>query len=265
MGEPNVVLLKWLLYVFNLIVFLVGNALIVVGALFLTLFKHEFHFAQFSVQFASIVFIIVGVVLVVLAVVGLMLTKVESQLLKLAHIIGLVLTFLILAVLGIWGFYVLSNDSLKSSTKEELQKSLDGFNDTDTSNTETIEFNWLQHKFECCGLDSINDWSNKSITLLEESLSDSQIEELHSQNKTAFDVPDSCCFNATEGCGKKNPDSSTLHQDGCFEKFYSFLASDMKIISSISCILALLNLLAIGFMVYIFFTLSGDYSTLATN
>lgn len=265
MGEPNVVLLKWLLYVFNLIVFVVGIALTVIGSLFLTLFKHEFHFAKFSVQFASIVFIIVGVVLIVLAVVGLMLTKLESQLLKLAHIVGLVLTFVVLAVLGIWGFYILSNDSLKNSTKEELQKSLNGYNDTDTSNDETIEFNWLQKKFECCGLDSIEDWKNKTITVLEEELSDEKIEEYKSQNKTTFDVPDSCCLNATENCGKDFPDANTLHQDGCFNKFYDFLAGDMRIISGISCILAFLNLLAIGFMVYIFFTLSGDYSALASN
>lgn len=265
MGEINIPCLKWLLYVFHLVVLIVGSALVVIGSLYITIFKHDFHFATLSVHLASLVFIGTGAFLILLAAFGVFATRSTNRYFVIGHIAGLVIAFAVLAYLGIWGLLITYNGKLSAEVNQSLLNSIEAYNETDTENSETIEINWLQTRFQCCGASGINDWKNKTFDESDTELSESDAADYTNNNRSTFSVPDTCCINVNATCGKQYPALDTLNQNGCFDGLNEFLLSDMKIICGLSSILAGLTLLAISFMVYVYLRVRGDYSQLNQN
>lgn len=265
MGEVNHSCLKLIIYIFNLVLLLVGAALVTIGSLFLTIFAHDFHVARFSVQAAAIAFIVIGSVLIIFSVLGVLVTRLEQRVLVLVHIIGLVLAFAALSTLGIWGLVITYNGSLEAQTKSEILSSMENYRDTNTDSVDVREIDWLQTRFSCCGFNSSEDWSTLNFTENVESDISGKEMEFKSRNQSTYDVPDSCCLNVTKGCGLQFPNLDTIKQTGCFEPFYSFLSKDMKIICGIACALSTLSLISIAFLVFVCFSLRADYSPLNTN
>ena len=265
MGEVNHSCLKLIIYIFNLVLCLVGLALVIIGSLFLTLFSHDFHVARFSVQAAAIAFIVIGSALAVFSALGVLVTRLEQRLLVLVHIIGLFLAFVALATLGIWGLVITYNGSLEAQTKSEIVSSMDKYHESNTDSVDVKEIDWLQKKFNCCGFNSSEDWSTLNFTEnVESDISDKEF-EFRSRNQSTYDVPDSCCLNITKGCGLQFPMLESIKQTGCFEPFYAFLSKDMKIICGIACALSTLSLISIAFLVYVCLSLKADYSPLNSN
>ena len=74
--------------------------------------------------------------------------------------------------------------------------SLKNYKEKDELNSDVIKFNWLQTKFQCCGVVSNEDWKVH--------LSPNHIIYKIIGNTTLYidDVPDTCCKNQSKNCGK---------------------------------------------------------------
>jgi hypothetical protein len=252
--------LSWSLHIFNLVVLLVGSALITVGALFLSLFKHDINFAVFSVQNTAGAFVIIGCLLIIMAVFGFIAMRTTNSCCYIAHVIGLILLFLALALVGVSGLVITLNGDLSETTLKEINQKIANYNESNTNSMDAKDISWLQQKFKCCGLSSYTDWEVKHMKLQP---INSKIEKnLRIRNQTTFDLPDSCCVNVADGCGKQFPELSTLNQRGCFEPFFNFLSNDMKIMCGIACGLAFLTLIAIGVLLYVAYSVRGNYNRL---
>ena len=182
------------------------------------------------------------------------------------HISGLVLAFIALTTLGIWGLIITTNGSLKDQTRSEILASIDQYNDSDHNSIYVREIDWLQTRFQCCGLNSSEDWANRNFTEnVAIELNDKTRSDFINRNQSLYDVPDSCCLNATKGCGLQFPMIEQINQNGCFEPFFRFLSNDMKIICGIACALSSLSLISIAFLIYVCFALDANYELLNTN
>jgi tetraspanin-33 len=254
-------LLKWSLHLFNFVVLLTGVALITIGALFLSLFKHDINFAMFSVQNTAGAFLIIGGLLVLMAFFGFIAMRTTNSKLYIIHVTGLVLLFIALALVGISGLVITFNGYLLTTTRQEIKETIANYNESNSDSLDAKAINWLQQKFKCCGLDSYKDWESKHMKL--QAISERVEKNLRIRNQTTFDVPDTCCVNIAEGCGKQFPELDTLNRAGCFEPFYNFLSNDMKILSGVACGLALLTLIAIAVLVFVAFSVKGNYSKLS--
>jgi hypothetical protein len=266
MGEVNNSCLKLIIYIFNLVLLLVGAALVTIGSLFLTIFAHDFHFARFSVQAASIAFIVIGSALILFSILGVLVTRLDQRALVGVHIIGLLLAFVALTVLGVWGLLITYNGTLEATTKEEIINSMENFHDLNTESVEFREVEWLQKRFQCCGFNSSDEWSSRNFTdSVDIPLNDKLIMDFKSRNQSLYAVPDSCCVEFHRTCGAQYPLIEKIQQRGCFEPFYGFLSKDMKIICGIACALALLSLISIAFLTFVCLSLRGDYTLLNSN
>lgn len=263
----NVVFYKWLVYVSQLLLLCVGIGFIIIGSLFLTIFKHDFQFTEFfSIQTASIVFISIGATLAILVFIGIILTKCDNiVIVKYVQIIFLLITLLSTLLFGIIGFIYIGSSRLKNSTTNELTDTFNEYNEADRHNLNTREIDWLQSNFECCGLRSINDWESKNITPFETPLSENHINELQAMNRLTFDLPDSCCIQRTENCGKEFPNRANIFSDSCLDKFNRVLIQDLNMFFGVAIIIASINLIPVILMCYAINKYTGAYSKINSN
>lgn len=268
MGEVNYRLFKFIVFIFNIILVLVGISLIVIGSLFLTTFKHDYHFAKFSVQAASIAFIVIGSVLLIFAVLGLLVIYIEGKPLVLVHLTGLLIAFIALATLGIWGFVITYNGDLEKTTWNEMWTRLNAYNGSINASAIEQDLDWLQRKFKCCGIRSYADWENNTSVYYYHrhvtQLLPPDVNRIKSRNESLYELPDSCCKKEDYRCAKFTPALSTLNTNGCFKSFFQYLVNDMNIICGIAVSLAFLTLIAIALLIYVCLSLKADYSPLTT-
>lgn len=122
---------------------------------------------------------------------------------------------------------------------------------------QTIEINLLQSKFKCCGLESYKDWQNTDEESL---LAISKYEQLISPEQIPFDLPDTCCKNISEGCGKNFRFKSTIHGHGCNRPFLEYLSARVFFIACLALGIASINILAVVYLITVCVILKGDYN-----
>jgi len=124
---------------------------------------------------------------------------------------------------------------------------------------ETKEINLLQTRFECCGLESYQDWKTKNNDPNFHSAV-SKYKLLISSDQIEFDVPDSCCKNFTENCGRDFRHQDTINLNGCYEPFVKYLELRILIICNISIGVTVVHLMSFVFWLIVSLVLKGDYS-----
>ncbi|GCC20441.1 hypothetical protein chiPu_0019001 [Chiloscyllium punctatum] len=165
---------KYLMFIFNFLFWVSGIALIVIGILVQTKLNGTLHITSVTASGAPIVIIIVGVVINFVAFFGCCGAWKENYCMVTTFAVLLILIFIVEIAAAIAGYI------FKDQIREVFEKS---FNDTMANYNKTgnaVNIDELQKQFRCCGSTSYRDW----LTIL---------------NNT---VPDSCCKNETQNCGK---------------------------------------------------------------
>ncbi len=143
--------------------------------------------------------------------------------------------------------------------KESMNATFNLFVEKYSEVIETKEINLLQKKFKCCGLDSYTDWKKKNndpdfhSAILKYKL-------LITADQIAFDLPDTCCKNYTENCGKDFRHRDTINLDGCYEPFLEYLDFRILIVCNLSIGVTVIHLLSLIFWFVVSVMLKGDYS-----
>ena len=121
----------------------------------------------------------------------------------------------------------------------------------------TVEIDRLQTKFQCCGLDSYQDWKSTDAASLQ---AISKYEQLISRAQLAFDVPDTCCRVRSDGCGKNFRARATINVRGCSRPFLTFLSARVFFVACLVLGIAGIDILAVVYMIAICVILRGDYN-----
>lgn len=220
--EGGMKCVKYLVFFFNFLFWLCGIALIALGVFVQVQLNHSIIIKNASSSGAPIVIIIVGVVVFFVSFFGCCGAWKENYCMVTTFAILLTLIFLVEIAAAIAGYVFKDkvNDFFRTSFKDgmvqynnsaEVKKGLDD----------------LQREFKCCGENSSADWDN------------------YPPFKGNNSVPDSCCKNMTEGCGKQK--SNLIYGDGCVAKINAWIKNNVVVIAGVALGIAFFELLGIIF------------------
>ncbi|XP_017779170.1 PREDICTED: 23 kDa integral membrane protein-like [Nicrophorus vespilloides] len=184
----GIAIIKYLVFIFNLVFAIIGLALLSVGVIFQSDVKHlDSHDAA---GYTALFFIIVGSVIFIISFFGCC-GAIKENSCMLTTYASLLLTLLISQVaIGVL-YYVYLNDKIdvKQDNLNDVQRLFDNYNRT-TDGTAYVDD--MQQKLKCCGVDGPSDWKHK--------------------------IPSSCCIDNVSPCRINDP---ALYPMGCAEKRYT--------------------------------------------
>ncbi|XP_046861314.1 CD151 antigen-like [Xenia sp. Carnegie-2017] len=122
---------------------------------------------------------------------------------------------------------------LKDDLRGDMISSIEEYGKDDQEGI-TKGWDWMQQKFECCGVNDSLDWAR-------------YYEKANGSHRI---VPDSCCVTEKKDCGNpyRNADHSIKHKiynKGCFNELEDFLKYNLLTIGIIAAVLVVIELVAI--------------------
>ena len=226
----------------NMIYFGLGIGMLVIGFLYLSVYKYEFSFTKFHPTLMSGIFISFGLLIITMAILNIIFIQLNQRimffLIAIFSVVILIL-FIIILSLGIWGLDISTNsNSLTSEARSKMLQTIKFYDYNDAKAYETLAMNWLQTEFKCCGVDTSGDW--RLFCNGYGNFNNNQYNNI---------VPDSCCIRPFNNCGKQpNTGYQNLYQsiynNGCLLTFIHQLKKDILFIAAfsvtISCLVIIL-------------------------
>ncbi|XP_072222579.1 CD63 antigen [Leuresthes tenuis] len=222
--EGGMKCVKFLLFFFNLIFWLCGLALIVVGIMVQVSLHSTFMIHDASASGAPIVLIGVGVLIFFIAFFGCCGAWKENY--CMVTTFAVLLSLIILAEIGaaIAG-YVFRN-KLSTIVQDSLTDMIGSYKNGTKEFKASVDK--VQEDWKCCGVNSSADWRDFS-----------------SDGNT---VPDSCCINVTKSCGKGAMlDANKVYQKGCHDTIETFLKKNIQWVIVAALVIAFLQIMGIVF------------------
>ncbi|XP_045473948.1 CD63 antigen-like [Harmonia axyridis] len=199
-------MVKYLVFLANLVFALAGLALIIIGVVFKFNYLNKVSTDGVPTEFgiAPVLTIIVGAVVFITAFFGCCGAIKESTCMLTTYAVILLSIFIVQVAIGVFTFLQVKDSN---DYKNELRKGLDkAFARYDQNNKEAMEaVDATQHFLECCGIDGPQYW--------------------HFSNGS---VPLSCCSGKPENCYSASP---SIYHEGCVNKLFNFLEKTAKILA----------------------------------
>lgn len=246
----SAIFVKYFIFFFNLVAFILG--LVLIGTSISTAVYYSSGQALSEIyleKYASLpIFIgIVGFFLSGLCFVGCWGAMKESWGMLMGYAISLIIVCVCLFIGGICG-YVYS-DSVEETVKDMAISSITKWCPGDPG---SIGWDGIQESYECCGVDSYQDWADKSTTFNNtrtgEAVNDLAIKNL--ADIPEYPIPDSCCdlkeMNLTKrkNCGiQKNP---IPWSEGCLNKIEYDMVEHLGKIAGVAVGISVFEILTIG-------------------
>jgi len=200
------VLIKYIVFLFNFVFFLTSVALIGIGAYIQIHMTKYLDFLGSTYLNTSIILIIIGALMLVVTFFGCCGACTENPCMMYTY--GTMLTLILLSLIGVAiTVYVFRGDAREVITKT-MADSLKNYNEEEHKGV-TETWNIMQSDFKCCGVNNFTDWEGTPAFT------------------NTGDVPDTCCKEFTEGCGKGAGQSTDeIYTTGCFVLFENFILSN---------------------------------------
>ncbi|XP_058450550.1 CD63 antigen-like [Malaya genurostris] len=228
-------LVKYLLFLFNFLFVITGISIMAVG---LTVQGAYHNFSDIlDPQFFSVptFLVVIGCFIFIIAFFGCCGAYKENYCMTLTFSILLVLIFILELAAGISG-YVLRNDTYNMVSKT-LRNSMTQYGGN-SSHEITILWDEIQVDFDCCGVDSSDDWIKSNDKLF-----------------NATTLPMTCCRTAVGTIGYiKCPDSEfpdRMRKDGCVKSFGNYIRSHAVSLGSAGIAIAVIQFFGIFFACYL--------------
>lgn len=220
-GCPKII--KYLLFVFNLLFFISGCGILALG---ITLNVNNGGYATLlpSVPFlnAANMCIAVGVIVMIVGFVGCCGAIKENGCMLLIFFFLLAIIFILELAAGILGFVYQSQ--VQEYVTSDLQNGLVNY-----ETEEGLQEAWdrLQPELECCGVESFGDWVNASFP--------------------AGQFPDSCCQEYEVGCGATGGGTAGPWDQGCADKFIDLIEGNIYYVGAVCISIAVFEIFGMIF------------------
>lgn len=235
--QCGMAIIKYMLFAFNFVFFIVALVLIGVGAAVEIKYRDVTMITSSAVSAAPILLICVGVFILIVAFFGCCGAYKENYCMVTSFMIMMVIIFILEFSAGIAAFAL--KNRLETWITASFQKSLEAYKPAHAK-----VFDAIQTKFHCCGAASSDDWNRSTTFKL------SVQAEIRTANITqaAILVPDSCCLKVTKDCGLK-ADHSIYNgtANGCVNKIKGFIKSNAGVIGGIGIGIAMVQIIGIIF------------------
>ncbi|XP_022905243.2 CD63 antigen [Onthophagus taurus] len=239
---------KYLLFSFNLIFFVIGIILISVGVS-VKAYYHQYElFLDNQFFSAPNLLIAIGVIIFLIAFFGCCGAIKENYCMIITFSTLMILVFVLQLAAGIAG-YALRN-STHSYLEQKLNDSLLSYGGENMENLNTI-WDFMQRTFKCCGVNEPGDWSQNQ-----------------NFNKTIIEVPIpiSCCDNkpgaVDEITCRIGEADDMLYTHGCLEGFGDFIRDHAKTIGAVGIGFAFVQLIGIIFACHLSRQLKYNYDNM---
>ncbi|XP_030587065.1 CD151 antigen isoform X2 [Archocentrus centrarchus] len=224
--------LKYLLFLFNILFWLAGGAVLAVGV-WTMVEKSDYISLLNSGFYATSAYILIaaGVIVIVTGIIGCCATLNEMKSLLIVYLILLFCIFLLEIIAGVLAYinYQELDEELKQNLKVTMQQKYQ--QPGEESITQAVDK--LHQEFKCCGSHNFSDWSDSVWIQAAEN------ERL---------VPDSCCKTPSELCGRRDHPSNIYKMEGgCIMKLEEFILSHLYILGAVGIGIAFLQLLGMMF------------------
>lgn len=225
----------------------------VIGVLYLTSDFYQYTFSAFNPTVVSGILVPFGVVISILALSNIVCLQIllcrdgnkynndyddVKSSSKFTFFMGILITFcsgfililfIILLAIGIWGLVIYSNNSsLTNEVNNNLINSIRNYI-INGDNDQTKGMDWVQDQFDCCGIDSYADWNSY--------LNSFGMQPPFGLGYYKCFLPTSCCIEKTNDCLNKyyifcNGYNGLIHSSGCLKNFMSQLNKDILFLSA---------------------------------
>ncbi|XP_054476376.1 CD151 antigen [Anoplopoma fimbria] len=235
--------LKYLLFLFNILFWLAGGAVLAVGVW--TLMEKSDYISLLNSSFYSVsayILIAAGVIVIVTGIIGCCATLKEMRSLLIVYLVLLLFIFLLEIIAGLLAYitYQELDEELRQNLKVTMQQKYQ--QPGEESVTEAVDK--LQQEFKCCGSHNSTDWRDCVW------IQSAENERL---------VPDSCCKTPSNLCGRRDHPSNIYKvEGGCIMKLEEFILSQLYIIGAVGLGIAFLQLVGMMFTCCLYQNLKED-------
>ena len=266
-----------ILNLINMFVLGFGMTLLVVGMLYLTVYRYEYSFTIFSIDMMAGIFLASGIILILFSILAVFLIKPYEQphLVIIYSIITFVL-FLLLFLLGVIGISMNANGEFDDQIKDNMQYVANRYDLNNQYRHESRKMDWAQQRFKCCGINGINDWrfiltnrfggSAGNINNVPYRYDTYQNSGL---NQPRSDVPDSCCMIQAPSCGRqlnliggREQQGAVVYIEGCFNAYSDYFSDDIIFMCTLSLVVSIGLLFISATLVFSFTLIRKNYEIL---
>ncbi|XP_034443520.1 CD151 antigen isoform X2 [Hippoglossus hippoglossus] len=246
-GDKNhtcgTICLKYLLFLFNILFWLAGGAVLAVGVW--TLVEKSDYISLLNSSFYSAsayILIAAGVIVIVTGIIGCCATLKEMKSLLAVYLVLLLCIFLLEVVAGVLAYinYQGLDDELRQNLKVTMQQKYQ--QPGEESVTQAVDR--LQQEFKCCGSNNFSDWRDSAW--------------IRAPDNRQL-VPDSCCKTPSDLCGRRDHPSNIYKvEGGCIMKLEEFILSQLYILGAVGIGIAFLQLVGMMFTCCLYRNLKED-------
>ncbi|KAM4573778.1 CD151 antigen isoform 3-T4 [Odontesthes bonariensis] len=235
--------LKYLLFLFNILFWLAGGAVLAVGVW--TLVEKADYISLLNSNLYSVsayILIAAGVIVIVTGMIGCCATLKEMRSLLIVYLVLLFCIFLVEIIAGVLAY--INYQELDDELKQNLQVTMQQKYQQPGEESITQAVDKLQQEFMCCGSHNSSDWTDSVWIQAAENL------RL---------VPDSCCKTPSELCGlRDHPSNIYKVEGGCIMKLEEFIRSQLYILGAVGIGVAFLQLVGMMFTCCLYRNLKED-------
>ncbi|XP_072265135.1 CD63 antigen [Pyxicephalus adspersus] len=219
--EGGMKCVKYLIFLFNLLFWICGIALIGLGIYVQIYLNKTLAIKSASASGAPIVLIAIGVIIFFISFFGCCGAAKENYCMVTTFAVLLVLIFLVEIAAAIAG-YVFRNE-VQDIYRDSFKVSMGKYSNSSSARDEIDE---IQKAFHCCGANSSSDWRD------------------YAPYTGSSTVPDSCCKEIKVGCGK---DQANIYTTGCVQGIDEWIKRNVGIIAGVALGIAFFEILGIVF------------------
>ncbi|XP_060531345.1 CD63 antigen-like [Cylas formicarius] len=198
-------IVKYLVFLANLVFALAGLALVIIGILFKLNITDATRVLPTDFGLAPILSIVIGAIIFITAFLGCCGAVKESPCMLTTYAIVLLTIFIIQIAIGVYAFLQIQNEhQFRYTLKQQIQKTFDEANGNHKEAREARDV--VQRWLKCCGVEGPDEYYGQK--------------------------PKSCCATDTiDGCPSTN---NPAFPEGCSDKLYSFVVNKSQIIGGVA-------------------------------
>ncbi|XP_028409454.1 tetraspanin-9-like [Dendronephthya gigantea] len=249
MGESCYGGVRVIVIFFNFIFFLSGCGILSFG-IYVQIEKGDYAAVSTTRGLtASLLLIIAGFITAVISFLGCL--GAYKKIRTLLWIFVVMMALIVILEIAALVLAIVYRGKLKDELREDMTASLEEYGLEDQDGI-TDGWNWIQRKFECCGVNDSLDWARHPNKV--------------NKNGSHNVVPDSCCVVEKKDCGDPYKYSNqtiinAIYTKGCFNELRDFLENNLLVIGVLAAVFVVIELVAmvLAFLLLSYFKENGQF------
>jgi len=245
------ILAKYCLFFFNLLLLIAGLIILIMGAIIAIQYSRYVKDGVVESVAAPVAMIVIGCIIAITSILGCCGAIRESYTMLIGFAITLFVIFLV-ELSGSIAVFVLRS-KIDGTVHDRMVVMIHNYGEKNATEKSARDLmDGIQSKFHCCGINSYTNWLENPNLVATES------------------VPDTCCLNKTQGCGKnmadpKKPKEAAarfIYTNGCAKTFSVWLQDYATTLGGIGLGFLILELLGICLTCYLAQDIRRSYESI---